>query len=397
MQVRRRNPCLIDINDTLVPDLSALLRGQAQLDTAITLSLLCPIAGRKLHLSADEMRVIVHLSANQWHDLADVVDMSGLPATAIISMADRQLICSDSNDEGAIRLRDAEARLMSIGWHPLAAIYHALSRWEGVIGTEGARDHGDPAQLERLHSHVAKHGEVPSHFHARSDTLDRTRLPSESLDDGFAHVLRARCTTRHFRDGTLPLQEFTRVLYGTFGTTGTESLGPGMVAIKRTSPSGGALHPIEAYPLVMAVQGLTPGLYHYETGSHTMALLEPMTTKQARGLAAAFTVGQTYFAEAQAMVFHAARMDRHHWKYRDHPKAYKAVMLDSGHLSQTFYLLAAERGLGAFYTAAINDGDIAKRLRLDPLSEVVIGANGLGLIDPVLGHLNLQPEAYEPS
>ncbi|GAB2629515.1 putative peptide maturation dehydrogenase [Novilysobacter erysipheiresistens] len=324
--------------------------------------------------------------------------MHGVSPDAIASMAERGLLCSDADDDDSTRLREAEAQLASMGWHPHAAVYHALSRWHAVEGDEGARDHGDPAHLERLRSHAAIHGELPPHFHVRDDAVDHIRLPLEPLDDSFARVLRTRRTTRHFRsDVSLPLADFNRVLYGTFGAIGTEILAPQMVAIKRTSASGGGLHPIEAYPLAIDVEGLAPGLYHYEAKRHALALLEPMTREQARDLAATLTIGQTYFAEAHALAFHVARLDRHHWKYRRHPKAYKAVLLDSGHLSQTFYLLAAERGLGAFYTAAINDADVSDRLRLDPLREIVIGANGLGVPDPSRTSLQLNPEPYNPA
>ena len=198
------------------------------------------------------------------------------------------------------------------------------------------------------------------------------------------------------QSSSLSLADFTRVLYGTFGVMGTEELAPDVVAIKRTSASGGALHPVEAYPLIIKVEGLAPGFYHYEGSSHSLALIEAMTEDHARAQAAALTIGQSYFAEAHALVFHVARLDRHHWKYRRHPKAYKAVLLDSGHLSQTFYLLAAERGLGAFYTAAINDADATAVLKLDPLSEIAIGASGIGVPDPARNQLHLRPDPYEP-
>ena len=96
-------------------------------------------------------------------------------------------------------------------------------------------------------------------------------------------------------------------------------------------------------------------------------------------------------------MFHVARLERHHWKYRRHPKAYKAVLLDSGHLSQTFYLLATEQGLGAYYTAAINDADVGAALSLDPLSHIPIGANGLDIIEPSLQALHLQPAPWLPT
>lgn len=397
MRIRRRSPCLVEFEDVLVPDLSALLRGRARLDSSISASLLCPVAGRKLPLSADEVGVIASLSADRWHPVADVAESRAVPIATIHSMVDRQLVCSDGDDPGATRLREAEARLESIGWHPHAAVYHALSGWQGVGGEEGSRSHAAIAQVERLQGHASIHGQLPSHFHRRDDALDRVRLPPEPLDDDFARVLRNRRTTRHFRNGMpLPLAHFTRLLHGTFGAMGTETLAPGMVAIRRTSPSGGGLHPIEAYPLVMDVEGLQPGFYHYEPATHMLALLESMSLNQARELAAALLIGQTYFAQASALVFHVARIDRHHWKYRRHPKAYKAVLLDSGHLSQTFYLLAAERALGAFYTAAINDVDVSRRLHLDSLREVVIAANGVGVIDHRQNELHLNPEPYVP-
>ncbi len=312
-------------------------------------------------------------------------------------MAGRGALISDAETSSATRLRDGESRLCQVGWHPHAALYHALTQWRGVAGEEGHRDHDDSAHRERLSTHAATHGALPAHFHHREDALSRHALPTEALDDPFAQILRARGTTRHFDTGkALPLTDFTRVLYGTFGVMGTEVLAPHVVALKRTSASGGALHPIEAYPLIIKVEGLESGFYHYEGSSHSLALLEAMTEAQARDLATELTIGQTYFAEAHALVFHVARLDRHHWKYRRHPKAYKAVLLDSGHLSQTFYLLAAERSLGAFYTAAINDADVGLRLRLDLLSEIVVGANGVGIPDRLRTQLHLHAEPYDP-
>ena len=61
-----------------------------------------------------------------------------------------------------------------------------------------------------------------------------------------------------------------------------------------------------------------------------------------------------------------------------------------------FYLLAAERGLGAFYTAAINDADVAALLKLRPQVEIAIGANGVGVPDPSRDVLHLKPVPWAP-
>ena len=112
-----------------------------------------------------------------------------------------------------------------------------------------------------------------------------------------------------------------------------------------------------------------------------MELLETLDEAAARALITDSTAGQSYFGEAHACVIHVARFDRAFWKYREHEKMYKAILLDVAHLSQTFYLLATERGLGAYFTAVINDADIGRRLGLDPLKEAALGVNGLGILD----------------
>ncbi|MDQ3617475.1 MAG: putative peptide maturation dehydrogenase [Pseudomonadota bacterium] len=376
----------------LTPDFAALLQGHATLDATSAIEMLCPLKGTRIPLDAVEAELIGRLTAHDWHDVDELAADGPLDAHSIVALAERGALISDADTAEATAYREGEARLESIGWHPLATIYHAMSRWQGVVGDEGNRDHSESAHHDRLVANTNRYGVLPPHFPRREDSISQHVLPHDPLQDSFAQVLRARRTTRHFdTSAILSMADFSRVLQCSFGALGTEELAPGVVAIRRTSASGGALHPIEAYPLVIRVEGLKPGYYHYQAGDHSLALLKPLEEEEARRQAEALTIGQTYFAEAHALVIHVARLDRHHWKYRRHPKAYKAVFLDSGHLSQTFYLLAAECGLGAFYTAAINDADIGTQLRLDPLAEIAIGANGLGIIDPTRNSLHLRP------
>ena len=55
-----------------------------------------------------------------------------------------------------------------------------------------------------------------------------------------------------------------------------------------------------------------------------------------------------------------------------------ALLMDAGHLIQTRYLLAAELGLGAWVTLAINAREIERRLRLDGVREGVLAMTGCG-------------------
>ena len=90
------------------------------------------------------------------------------------------------------------------------------------------------------------------------------------------------------------------------------------MCIKRTSPSGGGLHPITAYPIIANVEGIAPGVYHYNAGDHSLALVSSLTTDEAHELATAFMSGQSYFGSAHVSFVLAARFYRNHWKYRRH-------------------------------------------------------------------------------
>ena len=157
------------------------------------------------------------------------------------------------------------------------------------------------------------------------------------------------------------------------------ALGDDVVVLRKTSPSGGSLHPIEVYPLVRAVEGIEPGLYHYNVEHHG---LEPIERARRRtrpeAVARSFLGGQWYFASAQVLFVMAARFDRSFWKYRDHDKAYSAILLDAGHLSQTLYLVCGELGLGAFVAGAINDATIDERLGLAAFEEGSLAVCGCG-------------------
>jgi hypothetical protein len=52
--------------------------------------------------------------------------------------------------------------------------------------------------------------------------------------------------------------------------------------------------------------------------------------------------------------------------------------MDAGHLSQTFYLICAELGLGAFLTNVVDSAAIVERLGLDDCAEGPLAVLGCG-------------------
>src|SRR6185295_20068833 len=116
------------------------------------------------------------------------------------------------------------------------------------------------------------------------------------------------------------------------------------VFLKKTSPSGGSLHGAEVYPIVMNVEGIERGVYHYSVRRHGLELL---SREDPRAWLPAAASGQAWIADAAVAFLSTSLLDRMAWKYQA-PRALRAVLLDIGHLSQTLYLVATSLGLGAF-------------------------------------------------
>jgi putative peptide maturation dehydrogenase len=316
----------------------------------------------------------------------------------LMDLAERGLILSDPSPKQWSDLLRGEQTLAQSQWLDLAAVYHAHSGWRDMHGDAASQRQDEEANQQRLQELLRVRGEPPSHFEHRADTDARMSLDVPALGGPFFEALLMRHTTRAYQSHVpLPRSALEVILFAVFGTHGIRHLASGISMLKRTSPSAGSLHPIEAYVLAVNVQDVGSGLYHYETATHALAQLESMDKEAARKTAYDFTAGQPYFAEAHALFVHVARFDRNFWKYSRHSKAYKTVLMDSAHLSQTLYLTASHLGLGAFYTAAINDIDIARRLRLRPLLDGAIGINGVGIADHGRQELDFVPEPYQPT
>ncbi len=396
-QFRRRRSMVLRVADEMVLGIAQFLKGQIAVDHVGKFSVLCPITCKTLVVTADELSAVAAVPAHRWLDHSEFEALDAEARMRLVDLARRGILLADPPFDGWETLSEGEQALEQAHWLDLAAVFHAHSGWDGVVGLDvmpGGDKDSAHAQVERM---LGPRADPPPHFHERADARKRIEWEAPALSDPFFDILLSRRTTRAYRtDERLASAALEKMLYAVFGTQGTKQLAPGFTVLKRTSPSGGALHSIEAYVLTINVADVPPGLYHYETGSHSLAELELLDIDSARELALQFTAGQAYFAEAHALVVHVARFERSFWKYSRHRKAYKSVLMDSGHLSQTFYLTATHLGLGAFYTAAINDVDISRRLRLAPQKEAAVAINGVGLAATGRDELHFMPDRYTP-
>jgi SagB-type dehydrogenase family enzyme len=148
---------------------------------------------------------------------------------------------------------------------------------------------------------------------------------------------------------------------------------PHPLALK-TSPSGGARHPIECYLVVRRVRGLPAGVYHYEPDRH---VLERLRGPVPRARLRSYYPGSPYFGEAPAHLLMTAVFSRQLWRY-PYARAYRAALAEAGHVCQTFCLVATWLGLAPYCLMGLADSRIEHDLRIDGITESVLYAAGVG-------------------
>ncbi|HEX3480308.1 MAG TPA: putative peptide maturation dehydrogenase [Kofleriaceae bacterium] len=409
MQVRRPSFLTIYFRSLEEGDLAALLRGEVRITrrfdpVAITL------LDREEHpLTANEMAALARLPED-WVELSEVAaadrpEIAGLAARGVLltrpgSLAPATAAGSDdeTSDDGADARRRRDHELAATAWNRHAAVYHYTSRWHGQyrpLPPSLDQVWNDPSP--RLDSLVSVHGSPAPAFRERTPAAPYIDLPTPTPDGPLFDLLRERRVTRLYeRDADLPIDELNLTLHTVWGAHGYRRLSADLVVLRKTSPSAGALHPIEVYPVVRRVAGLEPGLYHYDVAGHGLELLRAMPHDDVSALAERLVAGQSYFATAQVILIMTARFSRTFWKYREHSKAYRAVLFDAAHLSQTLFLTAAQLDRGAFITVAFNEVDIDDALGLDPYREGAIAVCGFGIKTLTGDGLALNPAPYQP-
>lgn len=381
-RVRRCRALFLQVEERRTIDLAALLSGQATVRAESTWQALAAHLPAPVDLDPADVDALGRISETTWTTRAQATVAVG--EERLRRLVDLGLVLEQGGNTPASG-RDRAVR--EANWHPLLATAHAFTRWSGVDSlAEQAASH-----IRSTEDLIAQSGPPPPHFHVRADARRRTALEvprADALDD----LLARRATCRNFDPvAAVEACALASILHRTFGVQGSEEVAPGAVALKKNHPSGGGLHPLEAYLLVRRAEQLATGLYHYNAQAHALDLLCEREQPEADDLARVFVAGQDYFADAAVQVVVAARFARSFWKYRQHPKVHRAILLEAGHLSQNLYLAATASGLGAYVTAAINEVEIEHAFGLDPLVEGVIAICGFGPRSPRRRTVELDP------
>ena len=280
------------------------------------------------------------------------------------------LIKLDKKDGDGLRANEGDGNLVLWDFHDL--VFHTRS-------TEGR--HTDP--VGGTYAYAAAVPSLPAlrpPWPGKSISLDKMAPPEPASP--FARLLRARHSTRDFDDRnpvTLPeLAQFlgtTARVLSEWKSTADVNSGPDVTYTSRPYPAAGSAYELELYLAVSNCEGLARGFYHYDAGGHALVTLDA-SPEQLGALLAAAEFSMDASGPPQVLITIAARFGRISWKYSS--IAYSLVLKDVGCMIQTFYLAAADMGLGGCAIGTSNIDLFAKMTGLEVHVEGPVGQFALG-------------------
>ncbi|MCP2604787.1 SagB/ThcOx family dehydrogenase [Candidatus Aminicenantes bacterium AH-873-B07] len=175
-------------------------------------------------------------------------------------------------------------------------------------------------------------------------------------------VLLKRRSIRNYKSESLNLEEVSQLLWSAQGETTQWG--------ERTVPSAGATYPLEIYLIVGNVQGIDPGLYHYNPSNHSLILMREGDLRRELTRAA---LGQDMIAYAPITIVICAEFRRTMRRYGE--RGIRYVLMEVGHAGQNIHLQAEALDLGTVVIGAFYDEDVKEILGVkeDPLYLMPVG------------------------
>jgi SagB-type dehydrogenase family enzyme len=344
-----------------------------------------PVRHRQLALGA-EARRLLHRFAD-WTGVDDDLDPVGGGNSLIRQLLAAHVLVAEDSAEHRF-----EERLGPwSSWGTSATYFHLASR--NLHDEKFSTAAEDTAWLVNRLPDCPQPPEFKEYPEAERFPL--TRADSDDLGGiGLAQALGARRSTRKF-DAARPMTEpqlaaLLRWVGGPLHSVRSGEAAGLRPAVLKASPSPGALQALEIYPVVLDVEGVDPGIYHYHSREHALESLRPGPVDRAEVVR--WCGDQTYLGDVGVLLLYTAVLERTAWKYRT-GRVYRTLFMELGHVSQTAYLVGTALGLGMLFTAATRDAAIEDVLGLEWDKEILLGLNAAGT--PTTGEVARQRAMLE--
>jgi SagB-type dehydrogenase family enzyme len=237
-----------------------------------------------------------------------------------------------------------------------------------------------PTQIGRQVAGAARLETTPDLQLSMTRAVRRLPLPQRELPPPrrpelpLWRAIADRRSCRRFADEPIDAGDLAGLLGAAYGVTHSLETEDGRRALPlRAVPSGGALYPLELYVAALHVDGLDPGLYHFDPLRPALAVVGNSVT--AHDVAALSTYPEIV-AGCAAVLFVAAVFGRTRFKYG--VRGYRFALLEAGHVGQNILLTATALGLGAVPLGGYYDRLTDQFLGLDGVNESTLYTFAVG-------------------
>ena len=200
-----------------------------------------------------------------------------------------------------------------------------------------------------------------------------TDFSALEIENDFLKVINRRKSSRVYTQESISLLQLSFLLWV---SQGVKEIRGKSYATLRTVPSGGARHPFETYLLVLNVEGLKPGKYHYLPMKHELEYLgecENMSDVISNSLCE-----QSWTSKASVVFYYSIQCYRCEWRYGMY--AHRPALIDAGHMGQNLYLACSALNLGTCGIAAFDNKICDPLFEMDGEEEFTVYTFPVGTI-----------------
>lgn len=186
-----------------------------------------------------------------------------------------------------------------------------------------------------------------------ADLPMKIRLPVLEASDRsqIEELIAKRRSVRRYKDEKLSESVISRLLWAAQGISSDSGL--------RTSPSAGALYPLEIHLVTGGSGELESGVYRYVPEDHTLVREIPGDMREKLSKAA---LSQPMIRNAPVSIVISAIYARITSRYGNRGLRY--AHMEAGHAAQNVYLLGVELGVGTCAIGAFEDEEIRNVLKM---------------------------------
>lgn len=166
--------------------------------------------------------------------------------------------------------------------------------------------------------------------------------PRYNSNVSIEEALLGRRSMRDYSQKALTVKEVSQLLWSAQGITSE--------GFMRTAPSAGGTYPLEVYVVAGRIDGLEPGVYHYNPDRHSLTRIREGDFRKELQEA---SLNQEWVGNAAADLVITAVYERTTSRYGE--RGIRYVHLEAGHAAQNIYLQAVSLSLYTVSVGAFDD------------------------------------------